>query len=152
LTVNDEAGRAYFAYGSNMNPGQMAERCPGAVPLGIAELDGYRFVINTRGVATIVPEKRGGVVGVLWAVSEEHERTLDGYEGVASCLYFRDLVNVRTAQGEEIEALVYIAADSGEGSPREGYLERILAGAAHFGLPGEYVEELGKWGPSGAGA
>lgn len=37
----------YFAYGSNMDTGQMAHRCPGARKVGIALLNGYRFIINS---------------------------------------------------------------------------------------------------------
>jgi len=135
-----------------MNPGQMAERCPGATSLGIGELEGYRFVINTRGVATIVQEEGSRVWGVLWSIDGAHERTLDGYEGVREGIYRKCYVPVRDERGEEITALVYLAADSDEGPPREGYLEKILGGAEHFGLPGEYVEKLKKWGPLGAGA
>ncbi len=33
----------YFAYGSNLNPGQMAERCPEYRSLGVARLPGHRL-------------------------------------------------------------------------------------------------------------
>jgi len=47
----------YFAYGSNMWRHQMAvQRCPGAEFSGVGLLRGWRFLINARGVATIVPE------------------------------------------------------------------------------------------------
>ena len=46
----------YFAYGSNMDKIQMDKRCPGAVPLAICKKLNYRTILNTRGVATIIPE------------------------------------------------------------------------------------------------
>lgn len=33
--------------------------------------------------------------------------------------------------------------------PREDYLERILKGAEHFGLPAEYLEQLKSWAQPG---
>jgi len=41
--------------------------------------------------------------------------------------------------------LTYIATDSVTGSPREGYLEKILFGAEHHSLSDLYIEELEKW-------
>ena len=38
--------RYYLAYGSNLNMEQMHYRCPGAVPLGTAELEGYRLLFK----------------------------------------------------------------------------------------------------------
>lgn len=55
----------YFAYGSNMNSAQMETRCPDAKRIGVAELLNHDFIVNGRGVATIVPST-GKVFGVLW--------------------------------------------------------------------------------------
>lgn len=137
--------RKYFAYGSNMDPRQMECRCPGSVPLGIYRLIGYRFIINNCGVATIVPDENGEVVGIVWSINEEHELTLDKKEGVAKGTYFKETVRVWAETGVEVEALVYIASESEPGSPREGYLEKILFGAHHFELPEEYISELESW-------
>ena len=60
----DRGGRRYFAYGLNMHRAEMAQRCPGAVLQGIARLDRHEFLINARGVATIV-QARSFVFGVL---------------------------------------------------------------------------------------
>jgi gamma-glutamylaminecyclotransferase len=45
-----------------------------------------------------------------------------------------------------VDALVYIAEDGGFGSPRLGYLERVLAGARHHGLPVAAIAEIESWG------
>lgn len=136
----------YFAYGSNMSPVQMMEeRCPGAEPIGIGVLKDYCFVINTNGVATIVPAEGSRVIGILWSITDMHEKTLDGYEGVKDGLYSRHFMGIEKQDGEETKALVYIAAESEPGIPREGYLEKILYGAEHFGLPEDYIEELRSW-------
>ena len=72
----------YFAYGSNMHPRTMRERCPGARPHGLARLDGWRFFINRRGAASIWPDPNGVVYGVLWACQLGHFAGLDAFEGV----------------------------------------------------------------------
>ena len=147
--MNGLKGRCYFAYGSNMDVAQMRVRCPGSQVLGTARLDGFRFRINRRGVATVVAEAGAVVWGVLWDLTQEDERTLDGHEGVPSGLYFKDEVRVDapSCQGlsDGIGVLTYIAADSRPGVARAGYLERIIEAALHHGLPQEYAEELCRW-------
>ncbi|MGH7700028.1 MAG: gamma-glutamylcyclotransferase family protein [Gemmatimonadales bacterium] len=133
----------YFAYGSNMSRAQMAVRCPGAAVVDRAVLGGHRFVINRRGVATVVPDAAAAVHGVLWTIGPEDERALDRYEGVAEGLYRRERCRV-TAGGRPVDALVYVAAEVAAGVPRAGYLELIVQAAEAHGLPAEYVRELGR--------
>ena len=78
----------YFAYGSNMNQEQMEYRCQNSRPLGKVSLLGYRFIINSRGVATIIPHNYSTVNGVLWLLNLKHEFTLDYFEGVKKKTYF----------------------------------------------------------------
>src|SRR4051794_9122870 len=59
----------YFAYGSNMIASQMARRCPGARLIGPALIRDYRFRINRRGVATVLPETAAIVRGALWSLT-----------------------------------------------------------------------------------
>jgi cation transport regulator ChaC len=131
----------YFAYGSNMDPDQMSRRCPKAEPIGAALLEDWRVAINARGVATIVPEEGSLLEGVLWSVSETCLESLDGYEGVANGVYFKETLRVRES-GRVVEAVVYVASSSDFGEPRRGYLEGILRGAAHFGLSETYRRRL----------
>lgn len=66
--------RYYFAYGSNMNLGQMRFRCPDAEVVGNVRLEDYRLAFRGRapgnGVATVLPEKGSCVDGVLWRITE----------------------------------------------------------------------------------
>jgi len=45
----------HFAYGSNMHRAVMRKHAPSAVPLGVARLEGYRFIITADGYASIDP-------------------------------------------------------------------------------------------------
>lgn len=137
----------YFAFASNMDIAQMAERCDGAECLGAATLADYRFAIGRRGYATVVPEPGAKVHGVLWGLHPRHEAALDVYEGIRHGLYRKVTLPVRTAAGEAREALVYIAGDPATGKTVPGYMEKVVAAAEHHGLPAAYVAELKGWLP-----
>ena len=141
--------RCYFAYGSNMDEGQMYRRCACPELVGTATLPGWRFRINSRGVATVVPDDGSTVHGVLWIIDESDEETLDYYEGVSSGFYVKRTETVYREDGDAVEALLYVASDDGPGSPRPGYLERIVAAARRHGLPRHYIEELQGWSKAG---
>jgi gamma-glutamylcyclotransferase (GGCT)/AIG2-like uncharacterized protein YtfP len=135
----------YFAYGSNMDEEQMAARCSGAVQLATAVLEGYRFIINGQGVASVVTSPRSRVHGLLWSLTQQHEESLDEYEGVDEGIYSRETRRVMRAAGPPVAALIYVAADCTEGPPQPGYFERIIAAAQRLDFPSEYQRELRAW-------
>lgn len=138
----------YFAYGSNMDTVQMRDRCASSLILENAQLAGFRFIINSRGVATVVSDDLSTIHGVLWQISEEDEARLDRYEGVEFGTYSKEYVRVTTEEGDgPTRALVYLAADSKEGKPRNGYIEKIIEAARRGDLPDSYVADLEKWAP-----
>ena len=55
-------GRRYIAYGSNLNRGQMALRCPDAKVVGTGEIKDYELLF--RGNSYGGAEKRGECAGV----------------------------------------------------------------------------------------
>jgi hypothetical protein len=118
------ARRPYFAYGSNMVAAQMRRRCPAAQDMGMARLDGWRFLINQQGYATIIPDQSAYALGVLWSLTSTCEAALDDYEGIATGLYTKAHIEI---QGTP--ALVYLATNTLPGQPRAGYLEAIIAEA-----------------------
>lgn len=136
----------YFAYGSNMDSEQMAHRCPGAETVGVGVLQDYRFVINERGYATLRREAGAETPGLLWRLDPAHEEALDRYEGYRGGLYDKCFRAVRRDIGEEAQALVYIDHRNQRlGVPKEGYLERIVAGAELHGLPAAHIRMLTAW-------
>ena len=141
----DKPNTRYFAYGSNMDTVQMRRRCPDAAPVAKAELFGYRFIINSRGVATVVQDESSEVHGVLWRTTEEDEASLDRYEGVSAGLYSKQYLRVKSEDGDSVKALVYVAADKSEGDSRNGYMQGIVEAAERMGLPATYVAELKTW-------
>jgi gamma-glutamylcyclotransferase (GGCT)/AIG2-like uncharacterized protein YtfP len=133
----------YFAYGSNMDVVQMGRRCPSSEYVGLGRLANHRFIINARGVATVIPDATGHVEGVLWHLANDDELTLDEYEGVPT-YYQRQQASVET-NSAEIQALIYIANESTVGPPRSGYMERIVAAAKQHGVGPIYLAELKQW-------
>ncbi|MCW2553930.1 MAG: hypothetical protein JWR78_3711, partial [Mycobacterium sp.] len=135
----------YFAYGSNLDVTQMAQRCPDATDPRPATLADHDWLINERGVATVEPLDGAQVHGVLWQVSDHDLAVLDSAEGVP-VRYRRDRMTVQTDAGSE-EAWVYVDHRVEPGAPREGYLERIIGGAIHHGLPPRWLDYLQRWDP-----
>ncbi len=137
---------SYFAYGSNLCVKQMARRCPNATNPRPATLADHDWLINERGVATVEPLPGSQVHGVLWQVDDRDLATLDSAEGVP-VRYRRDRLVVHTDAGPA-QAWVYIDHRVDPGPPRPGYLERIIDGALHHGLPHRWIEFLRRWDPS----
>src|SRR5215212_724929 len=137
---------SYFAYGSNLCVDQMARRCPNAADPQPATLADHDWLINERGVATVEPFDGSQVHGVVWQLDDHDLATLDSAEGVP-VRYRRDRLTVRTETGPS-QAWVYIDHRVDPGPPRPGYLERIIDGAQHHGLPHRWVEFLRRWDPS----
>ncbi len=137
---------SYFAYGSNLCVDQMARRCPNAADPRPAMLADHDWLINERGVATVEPFDGSQVHGVVWELDDHDLATLDSAEGVP-VRYRRDRLTVHTDAGPS-EAWVYIDHRVDPGPPRPGYLERIIDGAQHHGLPHRWVEFLRRWDPS----
>jgi hypothetical protein len=132
----------YFAYGANMDPVHMAERCPGARHLGRASLLGHRFGIAAAGYATVRPESEMTVLGVLWRLTPPDERALDDFEGVETGIYRKDTAWVKDGAGQMVEAMFYRPVDDSPGCAGPGYLERIIEVCQELGFPREYVAGL----------
>jgi phage replication-related protein YjqB (UPF0714/DUF867 family) len=86
------------------------------------------------------------VHGVLWSLSDHDLVTLDSAEGVPA-RYRRDRMTVHTADGPA-PAWVYVDHRTEPGPPRPGYLEHIIDGALHHGLPARWVDFLRRWDPA----
>jgi len=83
----------YAAYGSNMDPAQMAERCPHSPQAGTGWLEGWRLTFGGEDIgwegalATVVEDADGRVFVVLYEVSENDEQALDRWDGATLGYY-----------------------------------------------------------------
>ena len=142
-TIRPDA-QLYFAYGSNLDPDQMARRCPNSIAVGPASLADHAFRIGARGYATVIPSPGDTVWGGLWEVSDSDLARLDTYEGVAAGMYRRETALVE-ADGRTIATLIYRENADDVGSPTDWYIERVVAGARWFELPDSYSINLESW-------
>ena len=138
------AKKLYFAYGSNMNKPQMNFRCKSSSAVAVAKLPNWKFLINSRGVATLVSKKGGAAYGVVWAISRDNEKSLDYYEGVREKIYSKSEVEIFVGE-KKISTLIYIAEDQSPGVPRKGYLETVIDGAKSFNAHKDWLSELKSW-------
>jgi gamma-glutamylcyclotransferase (GGCT)/AIG2-like uncharacterized protein YtfP len=136
----------HFAYGSNMSRAVMRRHARDARPLGAAELLGYRFLITGDGFASVEPEPAQSVHGVLWRITPRDRVTLDRWEDVDGGLYRAVTLAVCGATGR-VPALVYRARPRGEGRPKPGYIELVIAAAREWNLPDDYIGSLQDWSP-----
>jgi hypothetical protein len=145
----------YFAYGSNMDWGQMRKRCPSARFVGVANLPDHRLgftreSVNRRcGVADAVREPGMNVWGAVFEVSELDVGVLDKSEGYRpgrernsywrrQCMVFLDGDEERPVTAE-----TYFAdPEPNPPPPNESYKGLILSGARHWHLPDKYIAEL----------
>jgi len=137
----------YFAYGSNMNHAQMAQRCLGYRFVDAAALEGHKFVYDGHSdarfgpVANIVQQSKDDVVwGGLFEITEQHLAALDEYEGYPD-QYQRKEVNVITMEGDLVSAVTYYKRTEEISAPSDEYRDIVLQGAEDCGLPGRYIKD-----------
>ena len=138
----------YFAYGSNMHPGQMRTRCPGCVFVAAARLRDHCLAFTRPwaawdggGVADLQPSQGGMVEGVLWEITEAHRNALDEYEEYPAAYTRKDVV-VETFAGKALTAFAYFARPMGTYRPGRRYLQSLVDGARAHGLSPGYVASL----------
>ena len=140
--------KMYIAYGSNMDEGQMAHRCPTARLLGQTEVEGYRLLFKgslTGAYATIEPQEGGRVPALVWEIGEADEASLDRYEGFPSFYYKKDLTV--SLGGQEVTAMVYIMDERRQkGEPSGAYYGVLERAYEKFGFPMETLQAALKAG------
>ena len=122
--------KLYLAYGSNLNLGQMAHRCPDSQVAGKAELPGYRLLFRGRpgNAHATIEESEGYTVPVLlWKVSVRDEALLDRYEGYP---YYYGKVQIPVElDGKTVSAMAYVMQPGFAcNDPSRSYLHTIREG------------------------
>ena len=128
----------YFAYGSNLWRHQMILRCPDHREIGAGNLTGWRWIITTRGYASIVKSESDYVLGTVYELSTDDLRNLHRFEGIAQGKYRTEMILV-TVDGRNLNCLVYIDPIIEEGQPKVEYVSRINNGILDAEFPDDYV-------------
>ena len=136
----------YAAYGSNMDPRQMAERAPHSPSAGTGWLDGWRLTFGGEdlgwegALATVAEEAGSQVFVVLYDLTDLDELTLDTWEGALG-VYDKIRVRIHTLDGDKLAWLYVLNAYEG-GLPSARYLGILAEAAEAAGAPADYVEAL----------
>ena len=141
--------RYYLAYGSNLNMEQMQYRCPGAVPLGTAELEGYRLLFkgSKTGSYLTIEKAEGCCVPVgVWGVTAEDEERLDHYEGFPHFYYKTEMgityTGLLSKKAHKVNAFVYIMQEGRPfGIPSHMYVSTCSQGYTDFGFNQETLAQ-----------
>jgi hypothetical protein len=124
----------YFAYGSNMHPGQMSWRCPSAQAKGVCILRNWQLKFYCH--ATIEPQTGAECPGVLWSLTPECEQSLDHYEGWP--YYYTK----RTWIQDGIQFFFYEMNDPKSGAPSSGYVQDIVDSYDFWDIPRQHLNQV----------
>jgi gamma-glutamylcyclotransferase (GGCT)/AIG2-like uncharacterized protein YtfP len=137
----------YAAYGSNMDPAQMARRCPHSPQHGTGWLQDWRLTFGGAdlgwegSLATVVEDQGHQVFVVLYELSEPDEQALDRWDGVTLGYYRKAKVRIATLDGDVL-AWLYVLNDYEGGVPSARHLGILADAAEAAGAPWDYVAEL----------
>lgn len=135
----------YAAYGSNLDPGQMAIRCPHSPRRGTGWLNGWRLTFGGDGwdgpLPTLVEDPRSQVFVAFYDLSPADEAALDAWESADSGLYRKVKLTATVADGVQ-RAWVYVLNDFEGGLPSARTIGLIADAAEAAGAPEDYVASL----------
>ena len=141
----------YFAFGSNLDPEQLARRVPGAAYLRPGVLRDHTLAFVARpgqegpGVAHLEPKPGARAWGMLIRFPADGWETMDLYEGTPR-VYQRA---ARLVEGPKGRAPVWVGLYLMGGSPRRAepapaYLDRVARGYQYWRLPVTFLREAVK--------
>ena len=150
----------YAAYGSNLDPRQMAARCPHSPLRGTGWVTGWRLTFGGDGwdgaLPTVVesaPGAREDAFVAVYDVTRADEKNLDEWESAddgqyreaglpsRTGLYRKITVRVTTLNGE-LSAWVYVLNDFEGGLPSARTLGLLADAADAAAAPADYVTAL----------
>ena len=112
----------------------------------IAEAGTRKWIINARGVATIIPSPNDYVWGTVLLLHEHDEQKLDNAEGIN---YVKSILPVQ-AVGMKFKTpsvLIYIDKNTTPGRPRPSYvlkLQKAMEDGKEKGIPQSYFDTYWK--------
>jgi gamma-glutamylcyclotransferase (GGCT)/AIG2-like uncharacterized protein YtfP len=137
----------YAAYGTNLDPLRMGERCPHSPLRTTGWLTGWRLTFGGEehgwdgALATIVEDPLEQVFVAVYDISRHDERALNGWEAADQGLYRKVKVRVSTMTGELVTWAYVLDAYEG-GLPSASYLGVLADSAEAADAPADYVTAL----------
>nr|WP_221634034.1 gamma-glutamylcyclotransferase [Nocardioides luti] len=137
----------YAAYGTNLDPARMSERCPHSPLRTTGWLQGWRLTFGGEehgwdgALSTIVEDPIDQVFVAVYDITREDESNLDGWEAADLGLYRKTKVRVATMNGEIVVWTYVLDAYEG-GLPSASYLGVLADAAEAADAPVDYVAAL----------
>ena len=137
----------YAAYGTNLDPARMSERCPHSPLQSTGWLTGWRLTFGGEehgwdgALPTIVEDPIEQVYVAVYDVTLEDETELDQWEAADTGLYRKTRVRVATMSGELVVWAYVLDAFEG-GLPSASYLGVLADAAEAADAPVDYVAAL----------
>ena len=137
----------YAAYGTNLDPARMGERCPHSPLATTGWLQGWRLTFGGEehgwdgALSTIVEDPIDQVFVAVYDITREDEAALDGWEAADLGLYRKTKVRVATLTGEIVVWTYVLDAYEG-GLPSASYLGVLADAAEAADAPADYVANL----------
>jgi gamma-glutamylcyclotransferase (GGCT)/AIG2-like uncharacterized protein YtfP len=134
----------YAAYGTNLDPARMGERCPHSPLRGAGWLQGWRLTFGGEdlgwegSLATLVEAPGEHVFVALYDVTSSDAAHLDSWEGADTGLYRKIKLRVHTLDSDLL-AWVYVLDAFEGGLPSARYLGVLAEAAEKAGAPDDYV-------------
>ena len=137
----------YAAYGTNLDPARMGERCPHSPLQSTGWLQGWRLTFGGEdhgidgALATIVQDPFEQVFVAVYDVTDEDVKELDRWDSADTGLFRKTKVRVSTLN-EEVVAWVYVLDAFEGGLPAASYLGVLADAAESADAPADYVAAL----------
>jgi gamma-glutamylcyclotransferase (GGCT)/AIG2-like uncharacterized protein YtfP len=137
----------YAAFGSNLDPRRMSERCPHSPLRSTGWLVGWRLTFGGEehgwdgALPTIVEDPLEQVFVAVYDVTGDDESVLDELESADTGLYLKTRVRVSTLLGEQL-AWTYVLAAYEGGLPSASTVGILADAAEAADAPVDYVAAL----------
>ena len=138
----------YAAYGVNLDPALMSERCPHSPLRTTGWLDGWRLtfggednVLGDGPTTTIVPDPFEQVFVAVYDVVDQDMEALEKWELADIGLYFKTKVRISALAGEML-CETYVLDTYEGGIPYARHLGALADAAEAAGAPDDYVHAL----------
>lgn len=137
----------YAAYGTNLDPTRMGDRCPHSPLQTTGWLEGWRLTFGGEehgwdgALTTIVQDPFEQVFVAVYDITREDENALDSWEQADLGLYRKTRVRVSTLTGEQVVWTYVLDAYEG-GLPSAIHLGLLADAAEAAGAPDDYVAAI----------
>lgn len=138
----------YFAYGSNLHPGRLAERVPSAQLVGTATHPNHQLIFHKRGKdssakCNMLNSETDKIYGAIYSLEPKHKINLDQIEGNGCGYLDHEIMLVHDET--EYPCFTYLAQQShivDDLKPFHWYKELVILGARYLGFPDPYIASI----------